>query len=176
MSEYRMIDDILVFDDGSVYKPVVPHQSTAYTSFKHNGRCYTLHRLVAEAYIPNPEGKPYVNHINGNTRDNRPENLEWVTPGENVAHAWATGLIPRRGLTKIKREAWKESQIGRCNPLRRIRKEKRMTQNELAGHLGVARATVAMWETWRAVPNMETLSRISDILGCQIKDLLTPIE
>ena len=51
-------------------------------------RKYALvHRLLAEAYLPNPENKPEVNHIDGNRANCSLRNLEWVTPSENVRHA-----------------------------------------------------------------------------------------
>lgn len=68
-----------------------------------------VHRLVAQAFIPNPENKPEVNHKDGNKQNNSVGNLEWVTRSENAQHAVNTGLN-RRGAGSC-HAAFSEDQV-----------------------------------------------------------------
>lgn len=59
-----------------------------------HGKQQPIHRIVAKAFIPNPDNKPEVNHIDGNKMNNATNNLEWVTSSENQTHAMKNGLQP----------------------------------------------------------------------------------
>lgn len=65
---------------------------------------YSVHKLVAIAFIPNPLGLDSVDHINGVRDDNRVENLEWVTNAENVKRAWKTGQRDVSRMRKLPEE------------------------------------------------------------------------
>lgn len=87
--------------DGNIFnrhgKSISVHLSNSgykYVCLKITGKSVGrfIHRALAIAFIPNPEGKEFVNHKDGNKLNNKLSNLEWCTRSENVQHAYNTGL------------------------------------------------------------------------------------
>jgi hypothetical protein len=116
-SKYFVSDkgDVLNKRNGITRKASVTKWGYARVSFYINGkvRNYPVHRLVASAFLPNPDNLPVVNHIDGNKLNNCVDNLEWCTYAHNVRHAVRTGLHvtadthPRGKLSVEKAwEAW----------------------------------------------------------------------
>lgn len=79
-------------------------------SFKNRTQKFQVHRLVALGFIPNPQNKPQINHINGNKSNNIYTNLEWCTESENMIHAFKTGLQSLSG-EKNNQSKLRESEV-----------------------------------------------------------------
>ena len=116
---------------------------------KKDGKRYAryIHRLTAEAYVPNPHNHPVVNHDDGNKENCHYTNLIWSTYSENNQHAYDTGLKPR-GEGQYKAILTEEN----------VREIKRLgkyaTFQEIADKYGVSKATirdVLIGKTWRTI-------------------------
>ena len=97
-----------------------------------------IHRLVAKAFIPNPECKPHINHMDLNPKNNHINNLEWVTPSENIQHAYDNNAR----ITKIK-----------SKDIPKIRADNR-SLSEIANEYGVDKTNI--WaikkrKTWKHI-------------------------
>ena len=127
---FYTIDDYNITENGEVINKhnghVVKPQANGkgYLRVSIGKKLMFIHRMVAELYVPNPENKPQVNHIDGNKLNNAASNLEWVTNQENRNHAVQHKLhvfgeaCPNAKLTK--------------NDVDFIREHEELTPNELA--------------------------------------------
>ena len=107
MLRHKDFQFYLVSEFGEVYS----NKTQKFLKHRSNGKGYSkvkltqnlggqvdkyVHRLVAEIYVPNPDNKPEVNHIDGDTLNNHYSNLEWVTRKENMSHANKLGKYNRK--------------------------------------------------------------------------------
>ena len=145
LEDYEITAEGLVINkrNGHVLKP--QPNGKGYLRVMLGGKRYFVHRLVAEKFIPNPEEKEQVNHIDGNKLNNRASNLEWVTNAENRKHAVEHGLqisgedCPWAKLTK--------------NDVLFIRAHPEIDEWDLADVLNVSVSTIHSIRTYRSWKN-----------------------
>jgi hypothetical protein len=139
---------------GRFLKPSPSSQGYLLVTLAHDARVNGyIHKLVAMAFIPNPNDLPQVNHKNGIKTDNRMENLEWVTCQENINHAFRTGLKP------IGAQHWMAKLDDKT-----VLEIRRLYSNgvgvmELARAYELGHSTIGHIvhrETWRHLPNEQT--------------------
>ena len=107
------------------------------------GKIEMIHRIMAMAFVPNPDNKPFVNHIDGDKGNCSPTNLEWCTSAENNAHARETGLannnsIRSRYLQYKSSRKFTEEEVMNW----KIMKAGGMTYEEIAEHTGVSKPAI----------------------------------
>lgn len=115
-----------------------------------------LHRLVAQAFIPRVEGKPLVNHIDADRKNNNVSNLEWCTYQENTDHAKALGLIPAYNY-RLNPRVLLTPDLARQIVAKA--REKKLSYTQVAALFGVKYSTVAHIMTgrqWANATNIKT--------------------
>ena len=104
-------------------------------------RVYT-HRLVADAFIPNPDNKKTVNHKNGIKTDNKVNNLEWATYSENTQHAIETGLAKQGNPPKGSTNGFSKLTEDKVIRMRLLYEKGNISMREVAELFGIAKSTV----------------------------------
>jgi hypothetical protein len=130
---------------GKILKPRIGKTGYYQARLHKNGVTKFLYtsRLVAEAFIPNPDNKPDVNHKNGIKSDNSATNLEWVTKSENMQHAIKNGLWNAARGEHTGSNKLTESEV---LEIRRLAKQG-ISQYVLSAKFGVAPSTIFFIKT-----------------------------
>lgn len=136
-----------------IFKPCIRRKyfSVILSKNKVIKNCY-VHRLVAAAFIPNPDNKPQVNHKDLNKLNNELSNLEWVTVKDNIIHGINKGARKKSYLSSAKN-----------NKLRILRLNSGYKTTEIAKILNVSKGLIYHWEHKLCKPSNENLMVLSNL-------------
>ena len=134
---YAVCEDgkVLNLKTQKILKPSLNENGYLYVSLWNNNKSHTrtVHRLVAEAYIPNPGDKPFVNHIDANRANPHKDNLEWCTQSENIQHAYRIGNKTQKQHFSVEEMDWL---------LARFLENRSMTELAKTMGVGLSRMTI----------------------------------
>ena len=146
-----------ISNDGYVYSnktnKILKATLGQYAKVSIDGITTTVHRLVAEAFIANPEGKPHINHIDGDRYNNSVSNLEWCTNAENKLHAAIHGLVARGSAVNTSVMSEDDAILA----LEMLSANE--SSAEVARFFGVTRATISklkLGQTWKHLDRITT--------------------
>lgn len=90
IKSYKKYNSMIKSDSFKILRQTI--EGKGYKMINLLNKRFRTHTIIANAFLKKPSDKHQVNHINGVKTDNHISNLEWVTPSENMKHAWKTGL------------------------------------------------------------------------------------
>ena len=132
-----------------------------------------VHRLVAQAFIPNPENKPTVNHKDGNKNNNAVSNLEWATHQENIDHAIATGLRDISGM-KASSNIYTDEQVHKVCKMLEDGKSARYIAESLGININLPRRILYLgkWKHISSQYKLPTVKKLDENMKNEVKILI----
>ncbi len=147
-----------------ILKPYLTRGYYRVSLYNASGRkCKLVHRLVAQAFIPNPDNKSDVNHINGCKTDANACNLEWATASENMSHAHQNGLRPKIN-TQGKKNGFSKLTESQVIEIKHLLADGKYTQKTIGSQFNVSRSTVKNIKSGRRWSHVSSVSAQSEAL------------
>lgn len=140
MYEYKgfLVDDELNFYNGRTRRKITPfvgrdgYLQVARTRANHTLYHLRVHVILANLFIPNPNGYKYINHIDSNKLNNSLDNLEWCTNSYNVKHGWESGNRVHKNRTRVKAIDINTRQEYQCDSIRELCKQLHLDRHKVA--------------------------------------------
>ena len=127
---------------GKILKPYLTRGYLRVSLYNESSRkCKLVHRLVAEAFLPNPDNKSDVNHINGCKTDANVCNLEWVSASENMSHAHQNGLRPKIN-TQGEKNGFSKLTESQVIQIKHLLADGKYTQKTIGSQFNVSKHTI----------------------------------